>query len=85
MKRLISVVVAGCATLAFAAGASAIDFGANDDTGKFKEGGEQSTFFQQMKDANLKINVMSAKFNPAAPTTITDKTFLDRAIPAARA
>ncbi len=85
MKRLVTVVVAVCATLALAASASAIDFGANDDTGKFKEGAAQSTFFQQMKDANLKMNVMSAKFNPAAPATISDKTFLDRAIPAARA
>ncbi len=85
MKRFITVVVTGCATLALAAGASATDFGANDDTGKFKEGAAQATFFQQLADANLKINVMSAKFDPAAPATITDRTFLDRAIPAARA
>lgn len=85
MKRLISVVAIAGGTLAFAAGAAAIDFGANDDTGKFKEGGAQAAFFQQMADANLKINVMSSKFNPAAPGTVTDKAFLDRAIPAARA
>lgn len=82
---MIAVLTLAGVTLALSASASAIDFGANDDTGKFKEGGAQSTFFQQMKDANLKINVMSAKFNPAAPTTISDKAFLDRAIPAARA
>lgn len=85
MTRLTALAALAVTTLALAGSASAVDFGANDDTGKFKEGAAQSTFFQQMKDASLKINVMSAKFNPAAPTTITDKTFLDRAIPAARA
>lgn len=70
-------------TLALSATASAIDFGANDDTGKFSS--SPGTVFQQMKDTGLGVNVMTSKLDPAAPTTITDKAFLDKAVPAATA
>lgn len=83
VKRLTAILTLAGLTLALAASASAIDYGANDDTGKFAS--SPGTFFQQMRDTGLAVNVMTAKFNPDAPTTITDKAFLDKAIPAAKA
>ncbi len=83
MRRLIVAVAVSCTTLTLVAGASAIDFGANDDTGKYSS--SPGTFFQQMRDTGLTVNVMTSKFNPDSPGTVTDKAFLDRAVPAARA
>ena len=46
MHKLIAALVLACA-LTFAATASAVDFGANDDTGKYAEDGG-AEFFAQM-------------------------------------
>ena len=81
MKKLTAALALACA-LTWSAAAAAVDFGANDDTGKYAEDGG-AVFFAQMRDANLKQNVMTVRWSPSAPTTIPDKSFLDRAVPAA--
>ena len=85
MKKLTAALALACALtlpLALTATAGAVDFGANDDTGKYSADGG-ATFFAQMRSANLKQNVMTVRWSPGAPTTIPDKGFLDRAVPAA--
>jgi hypothetical protein len=81
-KLLVALACAGA--LVTASPASAVDFGANDDTGKFAADGG-SAFFGQMAAIGLKQNVMTVRWQPSAPTTIPDKAFLDRAVPRALA
>ncbi len=83
MTKLTAALALVCA-LTFAGTAAAVDFGANDDTGKYSADGGV-TFFGQMADTGLKQNVMTVRWSPSAPTTIPDKEFLDRAVPAALA
>ena len=81
MKRITAALVLACA-LTFATSALAVDFGANDDKGKYSEDGGTG-FFGQMAAAGLRQNVMTVRFLPSAPMTIPDKSFLDAAVPAA--
>lgn len=83
MKKLTAALALACA-LTFATAASAVEFGANDDTGKYLAGGSAS-YFGQMAAAGLRQNVMTLKWDPAAPMTIADQAFLDDALPAAQA
>ncbi|HUQ23984.1 MAG TPA: hypothetical protein VM049_13355 [Gaiellaceae bacterium] len=83
MKKL-TAALALAGALIFATGALAVDFGANDDTGKYLAG-ESATYFGQMAAAGLRQNVMTLKWDPAAPMTVPDKAFLDAALPAAQA
>ena len=80
MHKLIAALAVGCA-LSFAATASAVDFGANDDTGKFAEDGGVE-FFTQMAAAGLKQNVITVRWTPGS-TEIPDRELLERAVPAA--
>ena len=82
MKKLTAALALAC-TLTFATGAAAVDFGANDDTGKYSADGG-AVFFAQMRSANLKQNVMTVRWMPGS-TGVTDKAFLDRSVPAALA
>ncbi len=85
LKNLTAVLAFVCALLVAAtaaATAAAVDFGANDDTGKYSADGG-ATFFGQMAATGLKQNVMTVRWSPSAPTTIPDKEFLDRAVPTA--
>ncbi|HVM68941.1 MAG TPA: hypothetical protein VM204_03795 [Gaiellaceae bacterium] len=82
MKKLTAALALVCA-LTFGGSAGAVDFGANDDTGKYSADGG-ATFFAQMKAANLKQNVMTVRWTPGS-SAITDQGFLDRAVPAAAA
>jgi hypothetical protein len=59
----------------------AVDFGANDDTGKFAEDGG-AVFFPQMAAAGLKQNVMTVRWMPGT-TAIPDVEDLDRSVPIA--
>ena len=83
LKKLTAALALACA-LIFATGASAVEFGANDDTGKYLAGGSAS-YFGQMGAAGLRQNVMTLRWDPAAPMTIPDQAFLDEALPAAQA
>jgi hypothetical protein len=80
VKKLVAACALGAA-LAFAAPATAVDFGANDDTGKFAEDGG-AVFFPQMAEAGLKQNVMTLRWLPGT-TDIPDVEDLDRAVPVA--
>lgn len=81
MKKLF-LALACTSALVFASTAAAVDFGANDDTGKYSADGG-SGFFGQMAATGLKQNVMTVRWQPSAPTTIADRAFLDRAVPRA--
>ena len=80
LKKLAPALVLGCA-LAFVPAAAAVDFGANDDTGKYAEDGG-AVFFPQMAAAGLKQNVMTLRWLPGS-TELTETEYLDRAVPLA--
>lgn len=83
LKRFSAALALACA-LSFTATAGAVDFGANDDTGKYLGSGS-AAYFAQMAGAGLTQNVMTLKWDPGAPMTIPDTAFLDGAIPQAQA
>ncbi len=80
MHKLITALALACA-LSFAGTAAAVDFGANDDTGKFAEDGGVE-FFGQMAAAGLKQNVITVRWTPGS-SEIPDRELLERAVPAA--
>ena len=82
MRRLTAACALLCA-LTLTTTAGAVDFGANDDTGRYSAGGGAS-FFAQMKASGLSQNVMTVRWTPGS-TGIADKGFLDSAVPAALA
>jgi hypothetical protein len=81
LKRITAALALVCA-LMLTASAPAVDFGANDDRGKYAPDGGVG-FFGQMASAGLRQNVMTVRFQPSAPMTIPDKSFLDTAVPTA--
>ncbi len=80
MHKLIAALALACA-LSLAATASAVDFGANDDTGKFAQDGGVE-FFTQMAAAGLKQNVITVRWTPGS-SEIPDRELLERTVPAA--
>jgi len=80
LKKLTAALALACA-LTLPASAAAVGFGANDDTGKYAADGG-ATFFAQMREANLKQNVMTVRWTPGS-AAIPDRAFLDRAVPTA--
>ena len=80
MKKLTTALALACA-LTFATTASAVDFGANDDTGKYAADGG-TAFFGQMKATGLSQNVMTVRWTPGS-AAIPDQAFLDDAVPTA--
>ena len=80
MKKLAAACALGAA-VSFAAPAAAVDFGANDDTGKFADDGG-AVFFSQMAAAGLKQNVLTIRWLPGT-MDIPDVEDLDRAVPVA--
>jgi hypothetical protein len=80
LRKLTAALALVCA-LTFAGTAAAVDFGANDDTGKYAGDGG-ATFFSQMAATGLKQNVMTVRWTPGS-SAIPDKAFLDRAVPTA--
>ncbi len=81
MKLITAALVFACA-LILTASASAVEFGANDDRGRYAADGG-AAFFGQMASAGLKQNVMTVRFLPSAPLTIPGKEYLDVAVPTA--
>ena len=78
---LSGVLVAG-ALLAVAAGASAAEIGANDDSGKF-DADAGAAQYTQMAALGLHQVVIPVRFRPSEPVVIQDKPLLDETIPAA--
>lgn len=54
--------------LCFAMTAAAVDFGANDDTGKYADDAG-AEFFAQMAAAGLKQNVITVRWTPGSSET----------------
>jgi hypothetical protein len=80
LKRLTAACALVCA-LTLTTTAAAVDFGANDDTGRYSADGGAS-FFAQMKASGLSQNVMTVRWTPGS-SGVADKGFLDSAVPTA--
>ena len=83
MKTVLAAMVAAVAALAMTASASAeVQFGISDDHGKYSDDGG-AWFFGEMSTIGLSLNKMTVNWDPTRPDVITEKGFLDRAIPEA--
>jgi hypothetical protein len=78
-KLIAALALAGA--LCFAAAASAVEFGANDDTGKYADDAGVE-FFTQMAAAGLKQNVITVRWTPGS-SEIPERELLERTVPAA--
>ena len=82
MKRVTAALACACALIPASTATAAVEFGANDDTGKYSlDGG--AAYFPQMAAAGLKQNVMTVRWKPSDPLNIPDKAALDVAVPTA--
>jgi hypothetical protein len=83
MSRVLITVAAACAALVLAgvAGAAPV-FGVSDDRGKYDDDGG-AWFFSELSAAGLTANKMTVNWDPENPLSITERPFLDRAIPEA--
>jgi hypothetical protein len=82
-KKFTAAFALACASMVLATSASAgVEFGANDDTGKYSE--NPGPFFAKMAAVGMKQNVMTVRWTPGS-SAIPDQAFLDRAVPAAQA
>jgi hypothetical protein len=79
LRKLIAACALACVLILPASGA-AVDFGANDDTGKYSD--NPGAFFQQMAGLGMRQNVMTVRWTPGS-SAIPDLGFLSRAVPAA--
>jgi hypothetical protein len=79
--RKLAAALALAWTLVFCATAAAVDFGANDDTGKYAADGG-AAFFEQMRESGLRQNVMTVRWLPGS-TELAEERFLDAAVPQA--
>ena len=84
MRPLPAVLAAAMAALILTGAARTATFGITDDAGKYAEDGGAS-FFSLLNDLGMNENRMTVRWDPAAPTTIPEQAFLDRAIPQANA
>jgi hypothetical protein len=83
MSRVLITAAAACAALVLAgvAGAAPV-FGVSDDRGKYDDDAG-AWFFSELSAAGLTANKMTVSWDPENPLAITDRPFLDRAIPEA--
>lgn len=70
-------------TLVFAAAASAVDVGANDDTGKFAADAGAS-FYGEMASLGLRQAVITVRWVPSDPLALRERPLLDLTVAAAR-
>ena len=86
MKAISATFALGaCALTLASAGSAAVEFGANDDTGKYLADGS-ADYFGQMAAAGLTPERDDAEVGSEQhPMTIPDQAFLDGALPAAQA
>jgi hypothetical protein len=82
MRRISAVLACACAALALAGGASSTTFGVADDAGKYADDGGAG-FFTMLTDLGMTENRIAVFWDPANPTTIVDRAFLDRSVPEA--
>jgi hypothetical protein len=82
LRSLLLVFLLGLALGAAPTGSAALRLGVADDTGKYAEDGG-SWFFSELGGIGLTDNRISIAWDPARPTTIGDKAFLDRSLPVA--
>jgi hypothetical protein len=83
MSRVLTTAVAAIAALTLAGPAGAMPiFGVSDDRGKYDEDGG-AWFFSELTAAGLTANKMTVSWDPEHPLDITERAFLDRAIPEA--
>jgi hypothetical protein len=84
MRPLAAALGSLLAALILGGAAHAASFGVADDAGKYAEDGGFG-FFRGMNSVGLTDNRITVQFDPARPTTIVEKGFLDRSMPLARA
>ena len=85
MKPLATAFAIGSSFLALAGPAcSGLEVGVTDDGGKYADDGG-TWFYSQLDTAGMTVNRISVSWNPAHPSRIADKPFLDRALPVAAA
>jgi hypothetical protein len=83
MRSILSVAAALLCGLSLATAAGAMPiFGVSDDRGKYDDDGG-AWFFSELQAAGLAANKMTVNWDPADPLTITERAFLDRALPEA--
>src|ERR687886_858448 len=82
MRRAAAALACVFAALAFAGAASSTTFGVADDAGKYADD-SGAGFFSILNDLGMTENRMAVFWDPANPSTIVDRAFLDRAVPEA--
>jgi hypothetical protein len=85
VRRLAAVISCAIGALSLsgvALGASA--FGVTDDHAKFAQDGG-AAFFPMLRDLGMSENAMTVTWDPASPTAIPEKLFLNRVVPQAAA
>ena len=84
-KRFVFLLVSLALVLAFStACAAAVKFGITEDAGKYADDGGAS-FFPSLTDLGMTENRIVVFWDPAHPTEIQEKPFLDRSLPVAAA
>ena len=83
MQRAFIGVALTLTMLLAAPAAHAARFGIADDAGKYAE--NPASFYRQLRGLGMTENRIRVDWNPDRPRTIVEKSFLDRALPAARA
>jgi hypothetical protein len=84
VKRLLAAAALACASLALAGGATALPVvGASEDGTKYAADGG-ATLYATMKGLGLSSNRISVYYDFNNPTTVQEKPFLDRVVPAAQ-
>ena len=85
MKLLLSLAAVACLALGPTSAAHAdVLFGASDDYGKYADDGG-TWFFSELRAAGLTSNKITVNWDSTRPLEITERAFLDRAIPVAQA
>jgi len=83
MQRALAGAALTLAVLRVAPLAHGARFGIADDAGKYA--GNPAAFYRQLRAVGMTENRISVNWHPDRPRTIVEKSFLDRALPAARA
>jgi hypothetical protein len=82
LTKLLAFLAVACCVLA--AGASAAEFGANDDTGKYL-GANSGPYYASMAALGLRTNVIGLHWEPSLPNAIPAQLVLDPAMARAEA
>jgi len=80
MWRITAVLASACVALALSGAAAGTTFGVADDAGKYADD-HGAGFFDMLTELGMTENRIAVFWDPADPTDIVDKAFLDRSIP----